>query len=61
MLECVFWLEIIINGVDSEYFSLDIEFSNFFFEDVILIVFMGIMDYWINVEGIIWFVCEVMF
>lgn len=58
--ECALRLETITNGVDSEYFSPDIEFSNPFPEDVISIVFTGTMDYWINAEGIIWFAREVM-
>lgn len=58
--ECALRLETISNGVDCGYFSQDIELHNPFPSNPIPIVFTGTMDYWINVEGIIWFVHEVM-
>lgn len=58
--ECALRLETIPNGVDGEYFSPAIELDNPFPRDVVPIVFTGTMDYWINAEGITWFVHEVM-
>ena len=43
------------NGVDSEYFSPDVELDNPYAEDKQVFVFTGAMDYWPNVDAVIWF------
>lgn len=58
--ECALRLETITNGVDSEYFSPDIELDNPFPDSVLPIVFTGTMDYWINVDGMLWFTHDVL-
>jgi sugar transferase (PEP-CTERM/EpsH1 system associated) len=42
------------NGVDSEYFSPD--FKSSLNKDGPMLTFTGVMDYWPNVEGVKWFV-----
>ena len=43
------------NGVDTDYFSLDHEFESPYPEDSKSIVFTGAMDYWANVDAVVWF------
>lgn len=42
------------NGVDVDYFSPDLKFDSLF-HDENAIVFTGAMDYWANVDAVIWF------
>lgn len=49
-------LEVMPNGVDTDYFDPALEFPNPYPDDILPIVFTGTMDYWINVEGAIWFI-----
>jgi sugar transferase (PEP-CTERM/EpsH1 system associated) len=43
------------NGVDVDYFSPELEFFSPYPEDKNVIVFTGVMDYWANVDAVIWF------
>ena len=46
------------SGVDSEYFSVDLDRSSPYNPDEIPLVFMGAMDYWPNVDAVTWFASE---
>jgi sugar transferase (PEP-CTERM/EpsH1 system associated) len=48
------------NGVDSAHFSPAHEFASPFRPDEHAIVFTGAMDYWPNVDAVVWFAREVM-
>jgi len=48
------------NGVDSEYFSPEREYSNPYAEDEKVIVFTGAMDYWANVDAVRWFAQDIL-
>lgn len=48
------------NGVDSDYFSPEHEFTSPFARDERPIVFTGAMDYWPNVDAVAWFAREVL-
>jgi len=43
------------NGVDTEYFSPQIDFENPYQVDRKIITFTGAMDYWANVDAVEWF------
>lgn len=43
------------NGVDADYFSPDSAFATPFGSDEVPIVFTGAMDYWPNVDAVVWF------
>ena len=43
------------NGVDAEYFSPERDYPNPFSADVRAIVFTGAMDYWPNIDAVVWF------
>ena len=43
------------NGVDTDYFSPNHKFESPFVEDCRPIVFTGAMDYWANVDAVVWF------
>lgn len=47
------------NGVDLDYFEPTRSYGNPYHEDETVIVFTGAMDYWANVNAVIWFVNEV--
>ncbi|MBC7404380.1 MAG: TIGR03087 family PEP-CTERM/XrtA system glycosyltransferase [Cytophaga sp.] len=47
------------NGVDTDYFSPEIEHDNPYSPGDKIIVFTGAMDYWPNVDAVQWFVDEV--
>jgi sugar transferase (PEP-CTERM/EpsH1 system associated) len=47
------------NGVDRDYFSLDGEYPNPYPEGIEPLVFTGAMDYWPNVDAVVWFAREV--
>ena len=44
------------NGVDIDYFSPELYFSSPYADDNQVIVFTGAMDYWANVDAVLWFV-----
>jgi sugar transferase (PEP-CTERM/EpsH1 system associated) len=48
------------NGVDRDYFSPEREYDNPYGEQARVIVFTGVMDYWVNVHAVTWFVRHVM-
>ncbi|MDH5545604.1 MAG: TIGR03087 family PEP-CTERM/XrtA system glycosyltransferase [Gammaproteobacteria bacterium] len=48
------------NGVDADYFSPQHELKSPYAEGVRPIVFTGAMDYWANVDAVVWFVKEVL-
>lgn len=43
------------NGVDAEYFSPERDYPNPFSAEVRTIVFTGAMDYWPNIDAVVWF------
>ena len=53
-------LETIRNGVDGDYFSPSTQFESPFAADEHAIVFTGAMDYWPNVDAVLWFAREVL-
>ena len=49
----------ISNGVDSEYFSPQHDYANPYPAGGAVLVFTGAMDYWANIDAVVWFACEV--
>ena len=47
------------NGVDADYFSPERDYPPPFSVEVRAIVFTGAMDYWPNIDAVIWFAAEV--
>jgi len=47
------------NGVDTDYFSPDHTFSSPYQTDERVLVFTGAMDYWANVDAVVWFAEQV--
>lgn len=47
------------NGVDIDYFSPEHRFASPYSADQQVLVFTGAMDYWANVDAVIWFANEV--
>jgi len=47
-------IDYVYNGVDLHFFNPSISFENSF-DDSPVIVFTGAMDYWANVEAVLWF------
>ncbi len=43
------------NGVDTEYFSPERDYPNPYSPNVRAIVFTGAMDYWPNIDAVVWF------
>jgi sugar transferase (PEP-CTERM/EpsH1 system associated) len=58
--ECASRIVAIENGVDSEYFSPAQGFDSPFSASEHAIVFTGTMDYWPNVDAVVWFAREVL-
>ena len=58
--ECAGSVTVIRNGVDAEYFSPSHAFDSPFARDERAIVFTGAMDYWPNVDAVVWFAREVL-
>jgi sugar transferase (PEP-CTERM/EpsH1 system associated) len=48
------------NGVDADYFSPDRDYANPYPADVTAIAFTGAMDYWPNIDAVIWYAREVL-
>lgn len=48
------------NGVDTDYFSPSNKFDNPYREGEEILVFTGAMDYWPNIDAVIWFAKEVL-
>ncbi len=58
--ECAARVHTLRNGVDSDYFSPDAPFASPFPQDEQALVFTGAMDYWPNVDAVVWFAREVL-
>jgi polysaccharide biosynthesis protein PslH len=58
--ECADRVIAVRNGVDSEYFSPARDFASPFVPDERAVVFTGAMDYWPNVDAVVWFAREVL-
>jgi sugar transferase (PEP-CTERM/EpsH1 system associated) len=63
--ECADLVEVMCNGVDSDYFSPDPARASPFVGDgaspeQIPLVFTGAMDYWPNVDAVIWFATDIL-
>jgi len=48
------------NGVDTEYFDPSLDYASPFSSDQKTIVFTGAMDYWANVDAVVWFARQVL-
>jgi sugar transferase (PEP-CTERM/EpsH1 system associated) len=48
------------NGVNADYFSPEHAFPSPFAEGEVPVVFTGAMDYWPNVDAVVWFATEVL-
>lgn len=58
--ECAARVRTLRNGVDSDYFSPGAACPSPFVEDEQALVFTGAMDYWPNVDAVVWFAREVL-
>lgn len=58
--ECIGSLYSVVNGVDLKFFTPDGAYPNPFGANEIPIVMTGMMDYWPNTEGAIWFARNVL-
>jgi sugar transferase (PEP-CTERM/EpsH1 system associated) len=47
------------NGVDDRYFNPSLDFTNPYGDMAPTVVFTGMMDYWANVDAVVWFADEV--
>ena len=47
------------NGVNADYFSPDIKYSNPYEGSEKIIIFTGAMDYWANIDAVVWFAGEI--
>ena len=54
--ECAIRIETMENGVDSNYFAPDRSRPSPFADGEIPLVFTGAMDYWPNIDAVVWFV-----
>lgn len=52
-------IDFVNNGVDTEFFDPNLSFSAPFPEGQNAIVFTGAMDYWANVDAVVWFAQKV--
>ena len=52
-------IEIIMNGVDADFFNPQVDMVSPFSPDTINIVFTGAMDYWPNIDAVCWFAKEI--
>jgi sugar transferase (PEP-CTERM/EpsH1 system associated) len=48
------------NGVDTEYFSPELNFSSPYADYDQVIIFTGAMDYWANADAVIWFATAIL-
>lgn len=53
-------VSVVMNGVDTEYFSPQRAYSSPYPTDDAVLVFTGAMDYWANVDAVVWFAREVL-
>ncbi len=48
------------NGVDADYFSPERDYPNPYPASAEVVVFTGAMDYWPNIDAVLWFAAEVL-
>jgi len=53
-------VKVMENGVDRDYFTPDRAYDNPYPEGAEPLVFTGVMDYWPNVDAVVWFAREVL-
>jgi sugar transferase (PEP-CTERM/EpsH1 system associated) len=53
-------IAVVQNGVDTDYFSPRLTFPNPYRADEAVLVFTGAMDYWANVDAVVWFARQVL-
>ena len=53
-------VDFVRNGVDAEFFDARLKFENPYESEYRYLVFTGLMDYWPNVDAVIWFVREIL-
>ena len=53
-------VEFVNNGVDVDFFTPSESFTNHYKKQETAIVFTGAMDYWANVDAVVWFVDNVL-
>ena len=53
-------IRFVSNGVDTEFFDPDLDYESPFLEGQKTIVFTGAMDYWANVDAVVWFARQVL-
>ena len=58
--ECGERVEAMCNGVDAEFFSPDHTLASPYADGELPLVFTGAMDYWPNIDAVIWFATEIM-
>jgi sugar transferase (PEP-CTERM/EpsH1 system associated) len=58
--ECADKVEAMCNGVDADFFSPEHDFPSPFGPDELPLVFTGAMDYWPNVDAVVWFAGEIL-
>ena len=58
--ECAARVQVMCNGVDSDYFAPAEAVSSPYGADETPIVFTGAMDYWPNIDAVTWFAREVL-
>jgi len=47
------------NGVNTDYFSPNVKLKSPFAKNTKVLVFTGAMDYWANVDAVVWFASEI--
>jgi len=52
-------IDYVNNGVDFDYFSSEHDFNNPYTKEESVLVFTGAMDYWANVDAVVWFASEI--
>jgi len=52
-------IEVLRNGVDTDFFTPDKSYESPYRPSVVPIVFTGAMDYWANVDAVTWFATEI--
>ncbi|MBS3996054.1 MAG: TIGR03087 family PEP-CTERM/XrtA system glycosyltransferase [Hydrogenophaga sp.] len=58
--ECAHSVQALSNGVDADFFSPDPRRANPFVPHEQAVVFTGAMDYWPNIDGVSWFVADIL-
>jgi len=52
-------VDFVDNGVDLDYFSPALAFSNPFADGIVPLVFTGTMNYWPNIDAVTWFAATI--